>query len=174
MGVASKDPQAVVVTALRQARMNAGDIQMIESQDSASPSAKKQQLQDLVTGPTVSYGSMAPLKGLGSTGLGGLCGIGEYSQRKRRETSLTGSHSMAAARLDSRAEISSLQLFAVYLSTEWISCCRNPRPVRCEAGSNVRRNRASSRWPREARAQPCRRDEGCRMEDGRRQVEERG
>lgn len=72
-----------VESALRQAGLKAGDVQMVELQGSASSGKKDELLQGARLGGTPT--ALGPLKDLGTTGLAGLCGIGEHHVQLRPE-----------------------------------------------------------------------------------------
>lgn len=76
-----------VESALRQAGLKAGDVQMVEIQGPSSSAKTDELLQGarLEGTPT----ALGPLKDLGITGLAGLCGIGEHLQLKTAESRLT-------------------------------------------------------------------------------------
>lgn len=74
----SLESRGSVDAALRQAGLKVEDIQMVEIQGSAPSPKKEELLQGNRTedAPT----ALAPLRDLGTTGLAGLCGIGQYLQ----------------------------------------------------------------------------------------------
>lgn len=96
-----KDIRSSVNTALRQAGVEAGEIQLVEAQG-LTPTADK---NGLLSGTNAKQTSRAltPLKDFSTTGLASLCGIGEFTkyqgiEESRADLSL---HSLAAAWLDS-------------------------------------------------------------------------
>jgi hypothetical protein len=64
-----------VDSALRQAGLKAGDIQMIEANGSHPSPGANEALRSAQIGEASR--ALEPLKGLGATGLAGLCGIGK-------------------------------------------------------------------------------------------------
>lgn len=77
---AGKVVRSCVDDALRLAGVEAGQIQLLESQG-FTPTAEKNRLSRDVDVKQISK-PLAPLKDLSTTGLAGLCGLGELSQYK--------------------------------------------------------------------------------------------
>jgi hypothetical protein len=77
---AGQDARLSVDTALRQAGVEAGDIQLVEAQGSTPTTDKS----GLLRGTKVQQPSkpLAPLKDLSTTGLASLCGIGEFPKNQ--------------------------------------------------------------------------------------------
>lgn len=86
--------------ALRQAGLGAGDVQLVESQGPAQPPQNDGLPRN--TKPKQTSRALEPLKDFSTTGLAGLCGIGENPRGKCTEESHADafSHSLATARLD--------------------------------------------------------------------------
>jgi hypothetical protein len=80
LAAAGKDPRRPVINALKQANLEAEEIQLVEVQGTiSSPSQGKKILsngdfkEDVISAP-----ELAPLVGFGTTSLTGLCEIGKY------------------------------------------------------------------------------------------------
>jgi hypothetical protein len=101
LAAAGQDARSSVDAALRQAGVEAGDIQLVEAQWS-TPTADK---DGLLRGTDVQQSSrpLAPLKDLSTTGLASLCGIGEFPKNQgiRENCADSTLHSLAAAWLGS-------------------------------------------------------------------------
>jgi hypothetical protein len=80
LAAAGKDPRRPIINALKQANLEAEEIQLVEVQGTiSSPSQGKKILsngdfkEDVISAP-----ELAPLVGFGTTSLTGLCEIGKY------------------------------------------------------------------------------------------------
>lgn len=81
LAAAGKDPRGPVINALKQANLEADDIQLVEMQGPISSSAQGVKILgdvDFSEDDTPSARELSPLAGFGATNLAGLCGIGEY------------------------------------------------------------------------------------------------
>ena len=84
LAAAVTDPRGSVMNALRQASLEAGEIQLMEVQGTTPSPARRLRLLkngDFDEDDTVSASELPPLAGFGTTSLTGLCGIGKYTSR---------------------------------------------------------------------------------------------
>jgi hypothetical protein len=139
---AGQDVRLSVDTALRQAGVEAGEIQLVEAQGS-TPIADKNRL---MRGTNVQQPSrpLAPLKDLGTTGLASLCGIGEFPKYQGIESNCADLtlHSLAAAWLDSRAEQPTAEHLAAHLIARWPGCDDSVESLRWTVRAEVSRHSA--------------------------------
>jgi hypothetical protein len=80
LAAAGKDPRGPVINALKQANLEAEEIQLVEVQGTISSPSQGQKIlsngdfkEDVISAP-----ELAPLVGFGTTSLTGLCEIGKY------------------------------------------------------------------------------------------------
>jgi hypothetical protein len=140
--VAGQDARLSVDSALRQAGVEAGDIQLVEAQGS-TPKADK---NGLLRGTNIKQasGSLAPLKDLSTTGLASLCETGEFPSNQGIGENYADStlHSLAAAWLDSRAEQPTAELLAAHLIARWPGCDDSAESLRRTVCAEVSRHPA--------------------------------
>jgi hypothetical protein len=169
---AGRDVRSSVEAVLRHAGVKAGEIQLVEAHGSSPTDDKSELLHN--TEANQASRPQEPLKGFDTTGLAGLCGIGEFPRDKciegsRADISL---HSLAASWLVSQAQYQTTDLLAAHLNTRGPGFDSSTVSLRWTGRAGIPRRTKSARWPRTARIQPCRRDdERYWLEDGRREVQ---
>ena len=176
LAATGKDPRGPVFSALRQAKLGAEDVQLVEVQGTVSSPSQGQDLlsngdfkEDVISAP-----ELAPLVGFGTTSLTGLCEIGKQTSQNASLRYLTDKlcqYSLATSRLGSRVEAQPSQFFAVHFDSKRVDCGGNFQPLGRSTSPGVRRREKLARWSRKTWAQSCRRGQRNRMEDGRREVQ---
>lgn len=176
LAVAGKDPRGPVVSALKQASLDAGEIQLVEAQGTTPSSVRELRLASngaISEEDAVSASELPPLAGFGTTSLTGLCGIGKYTTKMNQYDALLtrSAHSLATSRLGPRVEARPSQFSAVHHDSKRIDCDSDFLPLGWSPSPSLRRREESARWSRKTWTQSCRGRQRSRLEIGRREVQ---
>jgi hypothetical protein len=161
LAAVGRNPRGPVVNALRQANLEAGEIQLVEMQGTVSSPARGLKLSnngDFDEDDTLSTPVLSPLAAFGTTNLARLCGIGQYTSQNisvECPADKLCPYSLETSRLGQRVRVQSSQLFAVHFDSRRVGRGGNFESLGWKTSAGIRRCEKPARWSRATWTQSC-------------------